>query len=60
MRCMTDQEHQEAIKAAYRDGRRHACALLSLLVYDSDGEPLNTGSLLGICNDVEESIKPKG
>lgn len=47
-------------EAAYQDGRRHACALLSLLVYDSDGEPLNTGSLLGICNDVEESMQPKG
>ena len=47
--------------AAYREERRHVCALLSLLVYDSDGEPMNQGSILGLCNDVEaEYFKPKG
>ena len=40
-------------EAAYQDGRRHACALLSQLVYTSDGEPLDQAALLELCINVE-------
>ena len=39
--------------AGYQDGRRHTCALLSQLVYTSDGEPLGQSALLELCVNVE-------
>ena len=39
--------------SGYQDGRRHACALLSQLVYTSDGEPLDQAALLELCINVE-------
>ena len=49
-------ERDEARDEGYRDGRHHTCALLSLLVYDSDGAPMNQASLLGLCEDVESGL----
>lgn len=33
------------ITKAFNDGREHTCALLSQLVYTSDGEPMTAGYL---------------
>ena len=46
-------ELEAKMDSGYQDGRRHACALLSQLVYTSDGEPLDQAALLELCINVE-------
>lgn len=43
----------------HRTGMEHACALLSLTVYDSDGEPLDQTKLLAMCDEADAALMPE-
>lgn len=49
----------ERIKALEAAGSAHTCALLSQLVYSSDGDPLDQGALLRLCAAFEAALAPK-
>ena len=44
------------LEGQHRVGMLHACALLSLTVYDSDGEPLDQTKLLAMCDESDADL----
>ena len=44
------------ITKAFNDGREHTCALLSQLVYTSDGEPMSQRELMAMCASIEADL----
>ena len=49
-------ELEAAMDRARGDERSHVFALVSMLVYDSDGEPMTQAALLEMCARIETEL----
>ena len=47
---------EETADQQHRRGMLHACALLSLMVYDNDGQVLDQKGLIRRCDDVAGGV----